>query len=155
LDREVPCGKARCGPTNARTKNTLIIFLVCFVFQTFLVFSPLYVKYLSVIQSAACAFHSNVPHHKANRTPLPEQNTSKEEEAEDILHSPADSRIGETFSQTEISGLRRAGISCQDAQDDRRSSQNLVPKPTHKMEVSLIFPLYCGWAEIFETLTRL
>jgi len=99
--------------------------------------------------------HSHIPHYEANWTPLSEQNTSEEEEAEDIFHSPADSRIGETFSQTEISGVRRAGVSCQDAQDDRRSSQNLVPKPTYKMEVSLIFLLYCGWAKVFDSLMLL
>ena len=101
------------------------------------------------------AVHSHIPHYEANRTPLSEQNTSKEEEAENVFHSPADSRIGETFPQTEIPGVRRAGVSCQDAQDDRRSSQNLVPKPTYKMEVSSIFALYCGWNEVFETLKLL
>jgi hypothetical protein len=83
--------------------------------------SPVYLK-LSIIKSAVIAVHSHISHYEANWTPLSEQDTSEEEEAEDIFHSPTDSRTGETFSQTEISGVRRAGLSCQDAQDDRRSS---------------------------------
>jgi hypothetical protein len=88
------------------------------------------------LTSAACCPLSHLPHHEAHRTPLPEQDTPKTEEAADILHSPADRRVRETLPQTEVPGVRRAGVAREDAQDDGRSSQNLVPKPTHKMEVS-------------------
>jgi hypothetical protein len=79
---------------------------------------------------------SYIPHHKAHRTPVPEQNTTKAQEAKDFLHAPADRRTGEAIPQTEIPGVSGTRVSRQDAEDDRRSSQDLVSKPTYKMEVS-------------------
>jgi hypothetical protein len=85
------------------------------------------------------AVRSHISYYEAHRTPVPEQNSSKAEEAEDLVHTPADRRAGEALPQTEIPGVRRAGVSRQNAQDDRRSSQNLVSKSTYKMEVSSNF----------------
>lgn len=42
---------------------------------------------------------------KEDRASLSEQDATEEKEAEDELHQVADRRIGETFSQTKVSGI--------------------------------------------------
>lgn len=46
-------------------------------------------------------------------------------------------RIGEAISQAKIPGVGRTRRTCQIAQNDGRSGENMVPESPHQMEVSV------------------
>lgn len=71
------------------------------------------------------------------RSPLSEPDTAEEEKAPDVLHPLADLWAGETLSPAEVPGVGGTCCAGQSTEDDRRTSQNLVPKQTHQVEVKL------------------
>ena len=68
--------------------------------------------------------------------PLPEPDTAEEEEASNLVLSPADHRAREAVSQTEILGVGRAVSPGQAAENDRRPGEDLVSEQEDEMEVS-------------------
>lgn len=83
------------------------------------------------------------------RSPLSEPDTAEEEKAPDVLHPLADLWAGETLSPAEVPGVGWTCCAGQSTEDDRRTSQNLVPKQTHQVEVKL--PVYTRWYKIYRT----
>ena len=83
-------------------------------------------------------FGSFVPDGEADRTPLPEPDAAEEEEAEDVLHPPPDRRAGKEVPQAEVPGFGRTSGVGKVAQDDRRSSQDMVPEQEDQMEVRIL-----------------
>lgn len=80
-----------------------------------------------------CRWTSRYPSH---RTSVPEPDAPEEEKAADVVHAQSDIAAGREIQQAQIPVFRGPRGSGKSAQDDRRPSQNLVPKPTYKMEVS-------------------
>ncbi|XP_073777239.1 T-cell leukemia homeobox protein 2 isoform X2 [Danio rerio] len=72
--------------------------------------------------------------HTADRSSVPEPDTTEAKKAAYVVQPRADLRAGETLSPAEISGVRGARHTRQGLEDDRRSSQNLVSKQKNKME---------------------
>lgn len=73
----------------------------------------------------------------ANRSPLPESNPAKTEETPYILFPPTNNGVGEAVPPPEIFGVCRTLSISKVSQNDRRTSENLVPEQTDKMEVCL------------------
>lgn len=65
---------------------------------------------------------------KEDRSSLSEPDATEKKETENELHEAADRGAGKAFSQTEISGLRRAGSAGQVVEDDGRPGEDLVSK---------------------------
>lgn len=80
---------------------------------------------------------------EADRSSLSEPDATKEEEAENELYQATNRGVGKALSQTEIPGLRRASGVGEVAEDDGRAGEDLVPKQTDEMEVSL--SRYSSW----------
>lgn len=76
--------------------------------------------------------------HAQNRTPISESHPAQEEEATYFFHPTANCRVGEAVSQAEIFGLGGTRIFSQSSQDDGCSSQDVVSKSSHQMEVSFL-----------------
>lgn len=63
-----------------------------------------------------------------DRSSLSEPNAAEEKETEDEFHEAANRGAGKAFSQTEISGLRRAGGVGEVVEDDGCPGEDLVSK---------------------------
>lgn len=85
----------------------------------------------------SCSRSRAVRRHAADRTPVPEPDTSQTEKASHFLLQGSDLRAGETLPPAEVPGQRRAGGSGQEPEDDRRTGQNLVSEPQDQVEVSV------------------
>lgn len=97
-------------------------------------------KILSSTHQSLCALYSRpgaVRRHTADRTPVPEPDTSQTEKAPHLFLQSSDLRTGEALPPTEIPSQRRAGSSGQESEDDRRTGQNLVSEPQDQVEVGM------------------
>lgn len=81
-------------------------------------------------------FIYSFPHCPSDWPPVPEQDTAQAEKATHLLHPHPGGGAGKAIPQTEVPGVGGTGCPCARAQNDRCASENLVPKPPHKMEVS-------------------
>lgn len=92
-------------------------------------------QYFASLCECARFCFSYVSHNETNRTSISEPDAAEEKEATDVLHSATDCWAGKAISQAKIPGVRRAGVPCENSQNDRCTSQNVVPKSQNKMEV--------------------
>lgn len=74
--------------------------------------------------------------HPAHRTSVPKPDTPEEEKAPDVVYAQSDIATRGKVQQAQIPVFRGPGGLSKSAQDDRRTSQNLVPKQAYQMEVS-------------------
>lgn len=75
------------------------------------------------------------------RTSVPESDATKEEKATDVVHTQSDIAAGGEVQQAQIPVFRGPRGSGESAENDRRTSQDLVPEQTHQMEVSGVHKL--------------
>lgn len=95
--------------------------------------------FLTTITKYKILLHSGGHVSTADRSPLPEQNAPKAQEAAHEFHPVADSRAREAVPQAEVPGISRASRARQVSQDDRRTGQDVVSKSTHQVEVNKLF----------------
>lgn len=81
-------------------------------------------------------FACSLSYDEEDRSPLPKQDTTEEKETQNLVYQVANSGIGKTFSQAEVSGFGRKSGFGEESEDDRCSSQNVVPKSKDEMEVN-------------------
>jgi len=72
---------------------------------------------------------------EASGTPVSEQISAQAQETSHVVLASADYRTREAVSAAEILGVRWTLDARQDAQDDWRSGQDLVPEQTYQVEV--------------------
>lgn len=90
----------------------------------------------SLINAFFSFWYSDRSVSETDRSSLSEPDATEEEETENELYQAANRGAGKALSQTEISGIRRAGGVGEIAKDDGRAGEDLVPKQADEMEVS-------------------
>lgn len=80
--------------------------------------------------------YSCLSHCPKDRTSLPESHAAKAKKAAHLLHPNPGGRAGKAIPQAKVSSLRRASGSGSGSQNDRCPGEDVVPEPTHQVEVS-------------------